>query len=134
VTSIDSRAVRLTELYVMGELGEETDADAGVCVGGAVVGLEDNIEDGGGIRGIPRGVPDNKDLCGGRSSSFSRDGLADIRRCSAGKESTGKQPITLSEHFYTAPQTIAWYQWKNLLELSISSYNRSRWRNATFAI
>ena len=89
----------------MGELGEETDAGAGVCVGGTVVGLEDNIEDGGGIRGIPRGVPDNDDLCGGRSSSFSRDRLADIRRCSAGKDSVSRQPITLSEHSSMAPQT-----------------------------
>ena len=89
----------------MGELGEEMDADAGVCVGKIVVGLEDNIEGGGGIRGIPRGVPDNDDLCGGRSSSFSGDRLADIRRCSAGKDSTSRQPITLSEHSSMAPQT-----------------------------
>ena len=51
------------EVDVKGESGEETDADAdaGVCVGGAVARLEDGTEGGSSMRAIARGMADDDD-------------------------------------------------------------------------
>lgn len=54
------RVVRIFEVEVKGELGGETDMDAGVCVGRGR-GLDDGMEGGGGIRAIARGMADDDD-------------------------------------------------------------------------
>ena len=71
-----------------GELGEETDVDVGVCVGGAVARLEGGMKGSGGIRAIARGMADDDDPCGGCSSGILRERLTAIHRDSAGKEGT----------------------------------------------
>jgi len=60
---------------VEGELGEETDVDVGVCVGGAAARLEDAKEGSGGIRAIARGMADDDDPYGGCSSGILRERL-----------------------------------------------------------
>jgi len=74
VARMDSRAVRFFEGDVRCDLGEETDAGVSVRVEGAVAGLKDAMEAGGGMRAISRGVADADDPCGGCSSSFSHTG------------------------------------------------------------
>jgi len=74
VARMDSRGVRCFEVGVRYELGEEIDADVGVCVEGAVAGLEHGMEAGGGMRAISPGVADADGPCGGCGSSFSHTG------------------------------------------------------------
>jgi len=59
----DVTSVMFFEVDVKGESGEETDADAdaGVCVGGAVARLEDGTEGGSSMRAIARGMADDDD-------------------------------------------------------------------------
>jgi len=84
---MDSKAVRFFEVVMRCDLGEETDADVGVWVEGAVAGLKDGMEAGGGMRAISRSVADADDPCGGCSSSFSHTGSSVANATSSETES-----------------------------------------------
>ena len=76
VASMDSTAARFFEVDVICELEEER--DAGVCVGGAVVGPEEWMEGDGGTITIGRGTADD-DACCECNSGFLRERPVAIR-------------------------------------------------------
>lgn len=80
VASMDSSAARFFDVDACGEAGEvaEVEADACVCVDGAVAGPEGWIEGDGGTITIGRGAVDDDDDCE-CSSGFLRERLVAIR-------------------------------------------------------